>query len=98
MTEAAPVSRVRRRSPSRPRRFQSLTMDQTDLLTEGFLALVKGGRLTLAQLKDKRDDGLTYVRGVGVKNVEKELLIALKAIDRAIERIEAEKTDRRGWH
>lgn len=73
-------------------------MDQTDLLTEGFLALVKGGRLTLAQLKDKREDGLTYVREIGVKNVEKELLMSLTAINRAIERIEAGKTDQRGWH
>ena len=73
-------------------------MDQTDLLTEGFLALVKGGWLTLAQLKDKREDGLTYVRELGVKNVEKELLMTLTAIDRAIERLEVEKATRRRGH
>jgi hypothetical protein len=73
-------------------------MDQTDILTEGFLALVKGGRLTLSHLIDKREDGLTYLRELGVKNVEKELLMTLTAIDRAIERLEAEKATRRRGH
>jgi hypothetical protein len=73
-------------------------MDQTDILTEGFLALVKGGRLTLSHLKDKREDGLTYLRELGVKNVEKELLMTLTAIDRAIECLEAEKAARRRGH
>jgi hypothetical protein len=49
------------------------------------------GQRTVAQLKRQLADGMAYVEERGVKNVEKELLVSLAAMDSAIRRIEAEK-------
>jgi hypothetical protein len=60
------------------------------LIAEILLSVLRGQR-TLVQLKRQLADGMAYVEERGVKNVEKELLLALAAMDSAIRRIEAEK-------
>jgi hypothetical protein len=60
------------------------------LIAEILLSVLRGQR-TLVQLKRQLADGMAYVEERGVKNVEKELLVSLAAMDSAIRRIEAEK-------
>jgi hypothetical protein len=59
------------------------------LIAEILLSVLRGQR-TLVQLKRQLADGMAYVEERGVL-VEKELLLALAAMDSAIRRIEAEK-------
>jgi len=66
-------------------------MTQGETLIAEILLSVARGQRTLAKLKRQLADGLAYVEQVGVKNVEKELLLALAAMDSAIHRIEAER-------
>jgi hypothetical protein len=66
-------------------------MTQGEILIAEILLSVLRGQRTLAQLKRQLADGLAYVEERGVKNVEKELLVSLAAMDSAIRRIEAEK-------
>jgi hypothetical protein len=66
-------------------------MTQGEILIAEILLSVLRGHRTVAQLRRQLADGLAYVEQVGVKNVEKELLVSLAAMESAIQRIEAEK-------
>ncbi|HEU0175088.1 MAG TPA: hypothetical protein VFV58_12585 [Blastocatellia bacterium] len=65
-------------------------MTQGEMLIAEILLSVLRGQRTLVQLKRQLADGMAYVEERGVL-VEKELLLALAAMDSAIRRIEAEK-------
>lgn len=66
-------------------------MTQGEQLIAAILLSVARGERTVTQLKREVVDGLAYVEARGAKNVEKELLIALAAMDSAIQRIERER-------
>jgi hypothetical protein len=66
-------------------------MAQGEILIAEILLSVLRGERTLAQLKRQLAGGMALVKECGVKNVEKELLISLAAMDSAIYRIEAER-------
>lgn len=55
------------------------------------LAAVASGRYTVAQLKRTLADGMAQVEAQGVKNVTRDLIEELAAIESAIKRIEHEK-------
>lgn len=65
-------------------------MTQGEMLIAEILLSILRGQRTVSQLKRQVADGLAYVEQVGVKNVEKELLVSLAAMESAIQRIEAE--------
>lgn len=66
------------------------SMDQTEILTEAIIASVAQGKRTVEDLKSQLKDGLAYVEDQGVDNVAEEILMALVALDNAIQRIELE--------
>jgi hypothetical protein len=66
-------------------------MTQAQILIAEILLSVARGQRTVDQLKRTLADGLAYVKAVGVKNVEINLLMVLAAISDAIQRIEAER-------
>jgi len=66
-------------------------MTQSESLIAAILVSVARCKRTVTQLKRQLADGLAYVESRGVKNVERELLIALAAMDNAIQRIERER-------
>ena len=68
-------------------------MTQGEQLIAAILLSVARGQRTVDQLKRQLADGLAYVEARGAKNVEKELLIALAAMDSAIQRIERERVE-----
>lgn len=68
-------------------------MTQREILTAAIIASVTiTGHRTLEQIKRQFADGIAYVAGCGVKNVERSLLNTLAATASAIRRIETEQT------
>lgn len=61
--------------------------DQTEIFTEAFTVSVTQGDITVDQLKRQLEDGRAYVEARGADNVAEELLIALAALDKAIQRV-----------
>lgn len=66
-------------------------MTQGEMLIAEILLSVHRGKRTVNQLKRQLADGMAYVEQVGVKNVEREMLVALAAMESAIQRIERER-------
>lgn len=66
-------------------------MNQVEILTSAIVANITQGKRTIAQLKRELADGLAYVEYKGVNNVKKEFLMAITAIDRAIQYFEIER-------
>jgi len=58
------------------------------------LVAVATGKRTVADLKRALAEGLAYVETRGAKNVERELIEELAALESAIQRIEREKAKR----
>jgi len=61
--------------------------DETDLFTEALGASVAQGNLTVDQLKRQLKGGLAYVEAQGADNVAEELLVALAALDKLLQRV-----------
>jgi hypothetical protein len=66
-------------------------MTQCESLIAEILLSVLRGQRTVSQLKRQLADGMAFVEERGIKNVEKELLIALAAMESVIQRIERER-------
>jgi hypothetical protein len=62
-------------------------IDETDLFTEALVASVALGEITVDQLNRRLEGGLAYIAAQGADNVAEELLIALAALDNAIQRV-----------
>ena len=67
-------------------------MTQSESLIASFLADVAAGQTTVARLKRQLAVGQAYVERRGAKNVSRDLIEDLAAVESAIARIEAEKT------
>jgi hypothetical protein len=67
-------------------------IDETEIFTEALVASVAQGEITVDQLKRQLEDGLAYVEARGAGNVAEELLVALAALDNAIQRVTALST------
>ena len=61
--------------------------DETEIFTEALGASVAQGNLTVDQLKRQLEGGLAYVEAQGADNVAEELLVALAALDKVIQRV-----------
>jgi len=61
--------------------------DETEIFTEALGASVAQGNLTVAQIKRQLEDGLAYVETQGADSVAEELLVALAALDKVIQRV-----------
>jgi hypothetical protein len=61
--------------------------DETEIFIEALGASVAQGNLTVDQLKRQLEDGLAYVEAQGADNVAEELLVALAALDKLIQRV-----------
>jgi len=61
--------------------------DETEIFAEALGASVAQGNLTVSQLKRQLEDGLAYVKAQGADNVAEELLVALAALDKVIQRV-----------
>lgn len=62
-------------------------IDETEIFTAALIASVAQGDITVDQLKRQLEDGRAYVEAQGAENVAEELLIALAALDKAIQRV-----------
>ena len=61
--------------------------DETEIFTEALGASLAQGNLTVDQLKRQLEGGLAYVEALGADNVAEELLVALAALDKLLQRI-----------
>jgi predicted short-subunit dehydrogenase-like oxidoreductase (DUF2520 family) len=62
-------------------------IDEPEIFTEALVASVAQGEITVDQLKRQLEGGLAYVEARGAGNVAEELLVALAALDNAIQRV-----------
>ena len=63
------------------------TINETEMFTEALVTMVGLGELTVDQLKLQIEGGLAYVEAQGVESVAEELLVALAALNNAIQRV-----------
>jgi hypothetical protein len=61
--------------------------DETEIFTEALGASVAQGNLRGDRLKRQLEGGLAYVEAQGADNVAEELLVALAALDKVIQRV-----------
>jgi hypothetical protein len=62
-------------------------INETEIFTEALVTKVAQGDLTVDQLKLQIEGGLAYVEAQGVENVAEELLVALAALNKTIQRV-----------
>jgi sirohydrochlorin ferrochelatase len=60
--------------------------DETEIFTEALGASLAQGNLTVDQLKRQLEGGLAYVEALGADNVAEELLVALAALDKLLQK------------